>query len=39
VAVLHDQVARMQGQAMSWPRVSTEAPKEAAAKAWLAGLR
>jgi aminoglycoside phosphotransferase family enzyme/predicted kinase len=38
VAVLHEQVARMQDQAMSWPKVSTEAPKEAAARAWLAAL-
>lgn len=38
VAVLHDQVKRMAGQAMTWPKVSTEAPKEAAAKAWLAAL-
>jgi hypothetical protein len=36
--VLHDQVARMKDQPMSWPKVSTEAPKEAAAKAWIAAL-
>lgn len=38
VAVLHEQAARMTGQTMAWPTVSTEAPKEAAARAWLAGL-
>lgn len=38
VAVLHDQVERMKTQTLTWPKVSTEAPKEAAAKAWLAGL-
>jgi predicted kinase len=36
VAVLHDQLQRMEGQALTWPKVSTEAPKEAAARAWLA---
>jgi len=38
VAVLHEQVARMQDQTMDWPKVNTEAPQEAAAKAWIAAL-
>jgi len=35
VAVLYDQVGRMQGQTVGWPKVDTQAPKDAAAKAWL----
>jgi aminoglycoside phosphotransferase family enzyme/predicted kinase len=38
VAVLHDQVARMQGQTVTWPKVDTQAPKDAAAQGWLAAL-
>jgi uncharacterized protein len=38
VAVLHDQLRRMEGQAVTWAKVSTEAPKDAAAKAWLSSL-
>ena len=36
VAVLHDQAARLAAQAVAWPKVDTQAPKDAAAKAWLA---
>jgi len=36
VAVLRDQVTRMGEQTVGWAKVNTEAPKEAAAKAWLA---
>lgn len=35
VGVLHEQVARMKNQTVSWPTVSTEAPTEAAARTWL----
>jgi len=35
VAVLHDQAARLQ-EPIDWPKVDTQAPKEAAAKAWIA---
>jgi predicted kinase len=34
VAVLHDQAARL-ADPVAWPKVDTEAPKDAAAKAWL----
>jgi aminoglycoside phosphotransferase family enzyme/predicted kinase len=37
VAVLHDQVARLKDP-VAWPKVDTQAPKEAAAKAWLASF-
>jgi aminoglycoside phosphotransferase family enzyme/predicted kinase len=36
VEVLHQQVERLAAQTLTWPKVSTEAPKDAAAKAWLA---
>ena len=36
VAVLHEQVGRLEGQAMSWPLVDTETPGESAAARWLA---
>jgi len=35
VAVLHDQAARLQ-EPIGWPKVDTQAPKEAAAKDWIA---
>ncbi|WP_296454582.1 bifunctional aminoglycoside phosphotransferase/ATP-binding protein [Phenylobacterium sp.] len=35
VEVLHQQVERLKAQTLAWPTVSTEAPKDAAAKAWL----
>lgn len=38
VAVLHDQVGRMQGQTVTWPRVDTQAPKDTAAERWLAAV-
>jgi predicted kinase len=37
VAVLHDQMARLKDP-VAWPKVDTQAPKEAAAKAWLASF-
>lgn len=37
VAVLHDQVARLT-EPVGWPKVDTQAPKGAAAAAWLAAL-
>ncbi|HEX7943082.1 MAG TPA: AAA family ATPase [Phenylobacterium sp.] len=36
VEVLHEQQARIAAQTITWPKVSTEAPKDAAATAWLA---
>jgi aminoglycoside phosphotransferase family enzyme/predicted kinase len=36
VAVLHDQVGRIERAAIAWPRVDATAPTAAAAKAWLA---
>ena len=36
VEVLHEQLARIATQTIGWPKVSTEAPKNAAATAWLA---
>lgn len=35
VTVLHDQVARLTAP-VAWPKVDTQAPKEAAARAWIA---
>lgn len=35
VAVLHDQVARLK-EPVAWPKVDTDAPKEAATQTWLA---
>ena len=37
VAVLHDQAARLT-EPVGWPKVDTRAPKDAAAKAWLAAF-
>lgn len=36
VAVLHEQLARLRDLPVDWPMVSTEAPGDAAAEAWLA---
>jgi aminoglycoside phosphotransferase family enzyme/predicted kinase len=35
VEVLHEQVARVAAQQIAWPKVDTQAPKDAAAAAWL----
>jgi aminoglycoside phosphotransferase family enzyme/predicted kinase len=36
IEVLHEQLARVAEQTLAWPQVDTEAPKDAAAAAWLA---
>lgn len=36
VEVLRGQVERLKAQTLTWPRVSTDAPKDSAAAAWLA---
>jgi len=38
VAVLHDQVARVERMAIAWPRVDATAPTAEAARAWIAAL-
>ena len=38
VPVLHEQMARMAGQTVAWPKVDTEAPQGAAAERWLQSL-
>lgn len=38
VAVLHEQVKRMDGQVLAWPKVDANGPKGAGAQAWLAAL-
>jgi predicted kinase len=38
VEVLRDQIARLDRAAITWPLVDTEAPKGAAAQAWLGAL-
>ncbi|WP_293473705.1 bifunctional aminoglycoside phosphotransferase/ATP-binding protein [Phenylobacterium sp.] len=35
VEVLRQQVAGLKAQALTWPKVSTEGPRDAAARAWL----
>jgi predicted kinase len=35
VEVLHEQAARLASQQIAWPKVDTQAPKNAAATAWL----